>query len=702
MNRSPSNSDPNRSDAEIPNDPPATRGDAKDLGRANLTHGPNDQTIEVPLVPVAASDPSVGSDSPSATPASDESTRGQRLDVTHAQDDIDTHPADADFSDHETPPVLGRYRIESLLGRGGMGSVYRAHDTQLDRKVALKVPKFDSHAKSRLVDRFYREARSAANLSHPNLCPVFDVGEVDGTHYIAMALIKGDTLSSHINAQEQVSERFAAVTVLKVARAMQEAHSSGIIHRDLKPANIMIDHRKEPIVMDFGLACPDDLDDDSRLTQEGSLLGSPAYMSPEQLRGAKDSIGQGADVYALGVVLYEILSGRLPYEGNGSTVAMIGQILTEPPTELQSLRPTINTGLAKICAKAMAKDTAERYPSMETFGNDLERLLRSTSLRAKSSADATRTVQANVTRIQLNEQTKLVKTLCDSKQFVAAAPILQQILDNPHVKNSKTQQWAAATLAKVQSRISEDSLTNKNEPQGATQTSDVGNNLFADLTATEAANPVATQTFVTPHARKKGKKSGNISPKMIGMIAGAVACVMLVGGTALFLSQPPTNPTATTPPNTTPNTTPNTEPPSNPEFSGDDREPGTRPAGMGQNRRPHPAERILQRFDKNDNGVLDAVELPQREKSRIMLADTNRDGRLTRLELQNADPRLLVPLNSMGRGNENNRNEFFQGGPNGRGFNDPRPRGDAGNAPSFNGRPRNPPGGPSGENQAPN
>ena len=699
MNRSSSNSDPNRSDADIPNNPPEASGDPKNHARASVTRGGNDQTHEIPANSGDGSQLSSSDSSPLDGPI-----RGQRLDVTLAQDDIDTKHAGGDFSDPETPAALGRYKIESLLGRGGMGSVYRAHDTQLDRKVALKVPKFNSNAKSNLIERFYREARSAANLAHPNLCPVFDVGEVDGTHYIAMALIKGDTLSSHINGQEPLSERFAAVTVLKVARAMQEAHSSGIIHRDIKPANIMIDHRKEPIVMDFGLACPDDLGDDSRLTQEGALLGSPAYMSPEQLRGAKDAIGQGADVYALGVVLYEILSGRLPYEGNGSAVAMIGQILTEPPTELTSLRPTLNLGLVKICAKAMAKDAAERYPSMESFGNDLERFLRSTSARTKSASDATKMAQANVTRIQLNEQTKLAKTLCDSKQFIAAAPILQQILDNPNAKNSKTQQWAAATLAKVQTRITQDSLNNKNEPQEATQPSDLGNNLFADLPETEpAANPVATQAFVTPaHSRKTGKKSGNISPKMIGMITVAIACVMLMGGTALFFSQPPITPTAPTPSSTTPSTTP----PSSAEFSGDDplREPArTRPAAMGQNRHPNPAERVLQRFDKNDNGVLDAIELPQREKSRIMLADTNRDGRLTRLELQNADPRLLIPLSGMGRGNDNNRNEFFQGGPNGRGFNDARSRGESGNVPpSLNGRPRNPPDRPSGENQTPN
>ena len=170
--------------------------------------------------------------------------------------------SDGAFTTDEIPEKLGRYTIKETLGRGGMGSVYLAHDSQLARDVALKVPKFDSGTNPNLVNRFYREARSAANLSHPNLCPVFDVGEIDGTHYIAMAYIKGRPLSSYVSADKPPAPRGIAAIVRKVALAMDEAHQSGIIHRDLKPANIMIDQRKEPIVMDFGLAVPQDLGDE--------------------------------------------------------------------------------------------------------------------------------------------------------------------------------------------------------------------------------------------------------------------------------------------------------------------------------------------------------------------------------------------------------------------------------------------------------
>lgn len=342
----------------------------------------------------------------------DQRTKGRPLDETLAQDSAASagHFSVGEWSLEAATSELGRYRIESLLGRGGMRAVYLAHDTQLDRKVALKVPKFESNANPLLVEHFYREARSAANLSHPNLCPVFDVGEVDGTHYIAMALIKGQPLSSYVNEEKTLPERSVAGIVRKVALAMQEAHRSGIIHRDLKPANIMIDHRKEPIVMDFGLACPEDLGDDSRLIQDGAILGSPAYVSPEQLRGHQDAIGPCSDIYSLGVVLYELLSGRLPFGGTGSTVAMIGQILTETAPALETLRADLDPQLVKVCSKAMEKRVEDRYPSMDELASDLGRFLQGRS-DVKASAQATKALKADVTRIQLRARQTRQNTL---------------------------------------------------------------------------------------------------------------------------------------------------------------------------------------------------------------------------------------------------------------------------------------------------
>ena len=152
------------------------------------------------------------------------------------------------------PETFGRSKILKTLGQGAMGAVYLAHDTQLDRQVALKIPKFDDDPDGEMLERFYREARSAATLRNPNICPVFDVGEIDGQHYIAMAFIEGRPLKDFARSKKRYSEKQIAVVIRKLASGLVEAHAQGVIHRDLKPANIMIDSRGEPVVMDFGLA----------------------------------------------------------------------------------------------------------------------------------------------------------------------------------------------------------------------------------------------------------------------------------------------------------------------------------------------------------------------------------------------------------------------------------------------------------------
>src|SRR5262249_15635325 len=214
------------------------------------------------------------------------------------------------------PPVpeqFGRYRILKLLGGGAMGRVYLAHDTQLDRRVALKIPYIRPDDGPEILTRFYREARSAATLRHPHICPVYDVGESDGTPYLTMAFIDGPTLGEVLRRQGPMKQADAARMVHKLAGALEEAHAHGVIHRDLKPSNVMIDKRGEPVVMDFGLALR--TDQDARLTSPGSVLGTPAYMPPEQVKGDLKTMGPGCDIYSLGVILYELLTGHLPFRG---------------------------------------------------------------------------------------------------------------------------------------------------------------------------------------------------------------------------------------------------------------------------------------------------------------------------------------------------------------------------------------------------
>lgn len=271
--------------------------------------------------------------------------------------------------------TFGRYRIRRILGEGAMGAVYLALDTQLHRKVALKIPKVNSSDDDKFIVRFLREARAAATLSHPNICPIFDVGEIDETHFIAMAYVQGQPLSEFVNPDKPQRDRSVAVVVRKVALALYDAHVNGLIHRDVKPANIMIDQRNEPIIMDFGLARHVDDNDDARLTTEGAILGSPAYMSPEQIEGRIDKIGPACDIYSLGVILYELLTGELPYQG--SVASIIAQIVTKDPPDPRDIRPDISPILSAVCLKAMAKAIDDRFASMKALADELTVFLKS-------------------------------------------------------------------------------------------------------------------------------------------------------------------------------------------------------------------------------------------------------------------------------------------------------------------------------------
>ncbi len=267
---------------------------------------------------------------------------------------------------------FGRYQVRKILGSGSMGSVFLAHDPQLDRQVALKVPRLEHDATGELSQRLYREARAAATLNHPNICPIYDVSEHAGTCFIAMGYVSGQPLSTYIASKKRQPEREAAKVVRKVALALQEAHAQGILHRDLKPTNIMIDKRGEPIVMDFGVACWFEDQTQTRLTQQGALVGTPAYMSPEQIEG-RTKVGPTSDVYSLGVLLYQILTGRCPFEG--TVLNVISQVLHAAPPDATEFRPDLSPDLVAICNRAMRKNPADRFPSMLDFAKALTAFL---------------------------------------------------------------------------------------------------------------------------------------------------------------------------------------------------------------------------------------------------------------------------------------------------------------------------------------
>lgn len=271
------------------------------------------------------------------------------------------------------PAPFGRYLLLQQLGHGGMGAVYLARDSQLDRPVALKVPFFGARDGPRVRERFLREARAAAALRHANICPVYDVGEFEGVPYLTMAYIDGRSLATTLREDKKpLSPVQAAALVRKLALALAEAHRQQVIHRDLKPSNIILTAGGEPILMDFGLARRGD-DSDVRLTQQGAVLGTPAYMAPEQARGDSDSVGPACDIYSLGVLLYELLTRRLPF--TGETFALLARVLSEPPTPPSRHRPEIDAKIEAICLKAMAKEPAQRYPSMADFAAALGQYL---------------------------------------------------------------------------------------------------------------------------------------------------------------------------------------------------------------------------------------------------------------------------------------------------------------------------------------
>jgi class 3 adenylate cyclase/tetratricopeptide (TPR) repeat protein len=281
------------------------------------------------------------------------------------------------------PARFGRYTLVKLLGRGGMGAVYLANDSLLDRDVALKVPHPDVAADPEVLERFYREARSAARLRHPNICPVYDVGECDGWHYLTMAYVEGRPLSALVREFAEQPRRTAEL-IRTLALALDRAHAEGIIHRDLKPANVMLTPEGEPVVMDFGLARQVRHGPDANLSSSGTVLGTPAYMPPEQALGDTDAIGPASDVYSLGVVLYELLTGRVPFEG--AVTSILVRVVHDEPPPPRSLRPDVDPGLEAICLRAMAKKPEQRFAGMAAFAQALTTYLQEGPRQAATAA----------------------------------------------------------------------------------------------------------------------------------------------------------------------------------------------------------------------------------------------------------------------------------------------------------------------------
>jgi serine/threonine-protein kinase len=270
------------------------------------------------------------------------------------------------------PPVAkwDRYELLDLLGKGGMGVVYKARDRRLDRTVAIK---FILGADPNLTMRFLREARAQARIDHPNVCRVYEVGEVEGRAYIAIQFVEGETLN---RAASKMSLDQKVAVMRDVALAIQEAHRLGIVHRDLKPGNVMVersdDGRWLPIVMDFGLAREATIE--AGITESGALIGTPAYMSPEQARGDVRAVDRRSDVYSLGATLYELITGRPPFSNESLAIAL-QQVIHDSVPAPRSLDKTLPVDLETIALKCLNKDPGQRYASARALADDLSRYL---------------------------------------------------------------------------------------------------------------------------------------------------------------------------------------------------------------------------------------------------------------------------------------------------------------------------------------
>src|ERR1043166_8451482 len=274
------------------------------------------------------------------------------------------------------PEKIGHYTIISELGRGGMGVVYKAHEDSLNRFVAIKVLSDHLASDEQFLSRFLREARAAGALSHPNVIPIYFIGEDNGRHYFAMEYVSGRSVLAMIRQEGKIHNPRAPQIGLQAAQGLSAAHEKGIIHRDIKPANLMVDDRGVVKIADFGIALAAEAQ--ARLTATGTLMGTPGYLSPEQC--LNETVDQRADIYALGVTYFEMLTGTLPFNAE-SPLALLRQILQETPPDVTQLNPEVDEESRRILMKMIARNRDERYQTCNELVADLEEYLAKQNVR---------------------------------------------------------------------------------------------------------------------------------------------------------------------------------------------------------------------------------------------------------------------------------------------------------------------------------
>jgi formylglycine-generating enzyme required for sulfatase activity/tRNA A-37 threonylcarbamoyl transferase component Bud32 len=289
----------------------------------------------------------------------------------------------------EPPPSIPGYEIKGVLGRGGMGVVYKARQIKANRVVALKMILTSKHASLQDEVRFQIEAEAVAHLQHPNIVQLHDVGEHDGMPFFSLEFCAGGSLDRKLKTWAPTAAE-AASLVETLARAMHYAHLRGVVHRDLKPANVLLASDGTPKITDFGLAKK--LDSGSDISRSGAIMGTPSYMAPEQAEGKVHDTGPAADVYALGALLYELLAGRPPFKG-ATAFETIQQVLTEEPAPPSQLRRGAPRDLETICLKCLRKQPGQRYASAEALADDLRRYRQGEAITARAVGRIERAVK---------------------------------------------------------------------------------------------------------------------------------------------------------------------------------------------------------------------------------------------------------------------------------------------------------------------
>jgi serine/threonine-protein kinase len=299
----------------------------------------------------------------------------------HHQRNLLSGEAKYEFAGLELPFELGSYTLEKEIGRGGMGIVYQATRNSDDQTVAIKMILKGDFATKAEKERFRAEAEAAKRLNHPNIVPIYEIGEHEGLPYFCMKLIEGQTLTQKLVRGPMIAQKSAEI-VAAIGDAIAYAHEQGVLHRDLKPSNIILDDQGIPHLADFGLAKAIAGSDRTTLTRTGAILGTPSYMSPEQASGARGNVGTSSDIYSLGAILYHMLTGRAPFIG-ATPVETVLMVIEQPPIPLRTLNPRVNRDLEMVALRCLQKPQDLRYSTASKLRDDLQAFLEGRSVSAR-------------------------------------------------------------------------------------------------------------------------------------------------------------------------------------------------------------------------------------------------------------------------------------------------------------------------------